>query len=114
MFSSILYLWLLNAHVEAPVCGSIILVSITRAKPGGYIIMSVDNIYWVRFKDWLFLIKVALLGGAFVFLIRLPQSDIKSLISALFGVLWGLGSLGVMLSHGVCTSSIKWRFKSLI
>nr|YP_010415153.1 NADH dehydrogenase subunit 4 [Tribolium freemani]URX54547.1 NADH dehydrogenase subunit 4 [Tribolium freemani] len=114
------HLWLPKAHVEAPVSGSMILAGI-MLKLGGYGMMRL----MVMFQGIGILINVifvglSLVGGFYVSLICLRQSDMKSLIAyssvshmglVLAGVmtlnLWGLGgSLAMMVAHGLCSSGL--------
>nr|AML25622.1 NADH dehydrogenase subunit 4 [Staphylinidae sp. BMNH 1274669] len=114
------HLWLPKAHVEAPVSGSMILAGV-MLKLGGYGMMRLlkifnfmsQNISWV-------IISISLLGGVYVSLICLRQSDMKSLIAyssvahmglVLGGLMtfniWGFyGSLIMMLAHGLCSSGL--------
>nr|YP_009049152.1 NADH dehydrogenase subunit 4 [Tribolium audax]AIE43745.1 NADH dehydrogenase subunit 4 [Tribolium audax] len=114
------HLWLPKAHVEAPVSGSMILAGI-MLKLGGYGMMRL----MVMFQEIGMLINVvfiglSLVGGFYVSLICLRQSDMKSLIAyssvshmglVLAGImtinLWGLeGSLVMMIAHGLCSSGL--------
>nr|ADO60630.1 NADH dehydrogenase subunit 4 [Oedemera virescens] len=114
------HLWLPKAHVEAPVSGSMILAGI-MLKLGGYGLMRVMK-FFLKLNmniNYLF-ISLSLLGGVIISFICIRQSDMKSLIAyssvahmglALSGILtlnnWGLsGSLGMMLSHGLCSSGL--------
>nr|QWB85627.1 NADH dehydrogenase subunit 4 [Saphanus piceus] len=114
------HLWLPKAHVEAPVAGSMILAGI-MLKLGGYgllrmMVMFVELGVQINF----IFIVISLVGGFFVSLICIRQSDIKSLIAyssishmglVLAGIMtlniWGLwGSLTMMLAHGLCSSGL--------
>ncbi|NP_203163.1 NADH dehydrogenase subunit 4 (mitochondrion) [Tribolium castaneum] len=114
------HLWLPKAHVEAPVSGSMILAGI-MLKLGGYGMMRL----MIMFQEIGALINVifiglSLVGGFYVSLICLRQSDMKSLIAyssvshmglVLAGVMtmnfWGLGgSLTMMVAHGLCSSGL--------
>nr|ALO76294.1 NADH deshydrogenase subunit 4 [Sinoxylon sp. SIN01] len=116
----LLHLWLPKAHVEAPVSGSMILAGV-MLKLGGYGLMRVLVMFVYLGKSvGSFFISVALVGGVFVSLICLRQSDMKSLIAyssvAHMGLIvcglftftvWGLlGSLCMMLAHGLCSSGL--------
>nr|YP_009528986.1 NADH dehydrogenase subunit 4 [Monolepta quadriguttata]AST14986.1 NADH dehydrogenase subunit 4 [Monolepta quadriguttata]QTH79283.1 NADH dehydrogenase subunit 4 [Monolepta hieroglyphica] len=115
-----LHLWLPKAHVEAPVSGSMILAGI-MLKLGGYGLMR----FMVLFKNFifnsnLFFLSISLIGGFFVSLICIRQSDMKSLIAyssvshmglAFSGILtfnfWGsYGCLVMMVAHGLCSSGL--------
>nr|UXP34518.1 NADH dehydrogenase subunit 4 [Monolepta hieroglyphica] len=115
-----LHLWLPKAHVEAPVSGSMILAGI-MLKLGGYGLMR----FMILFKNFifninLFFMSVSLIGGFFVSLICIRQSDMKSLIAyssvshmglAFSGILtlniWGsYGCLVMMVAHGLCSSGL--------
>nr|YP_009185822.1 NADH dehydrogenase subunit 4 [Dacrila fallax]ALO70493.1 NADH deshydrogenase subunit 4 [Dacrila fallax] len=114
------HLWLPKAHVEAPVSGSMILAGV-MLKLGGYGLMRVLVIfsYMGNWFNYIF-ISISLVGGIFVSLICLRQSDMKSLIAyssvshmglVLSGLmtlnLWGMyGSLVMMLAHGLCSSGL--------
>nr|AFZ40840.1 NADH dehydrogenase subunit 4 [Monochamus alternatus] len=114
------HLWLPKAHVEAPVSGSMILAGI-MLKLGGYGLMRVMNLFLtVGMKFNFIFIIISLMGGFFVSLMCLRQSDIKSLIAyssvahmglVLGGIMtlniWGFwGSLIMMLAHGLCSSGL--------
>nr|ASL05727.1 NADH dehydrogenase subunit 4 [Agapanthia daurica]QVM79317.1 NADH dehydrogenase subunit 4 [Agapanthia daurica] len=115
-----LHLWLPKAHVEAPVSGSMILAGI-MLKLGGYGMMRVMNLFLeIGMKLNLIFIVISLVGGFFVSLICLRQSDIKSLIAyssvahmglVLSGIMtlnsWGFwGALVMMIAHGLCSSGL--------
>nr|YP_010137182.1 NADH dehydrogenase subunit 4 [Paraglenea fortunei]QWM97241.1 NADH dehydrogenase subunit 4 [Paraglenea fortunei] len=114
------HLWLPKAHVEAPVSGSMILAGI-MLKLGGYGLMRLLGLFLeIGMKFNLIFIIIGVMGGFFVSLICLRQSDIKSLIAyssvahmglVLGGVMtlniWGFwGSLVMMLAHGLCSSGL--------
>nr|YP_010464218.1 NADH dehydrogenase subunit 4 [Strongylium kulzeri]UUL71595.1 NADH dehydrogenase subunit 4 [Strongylium kulzeri] len=114
------HLWLPKAHVEAPVSGSMILAGI-MLKLGGYGMMRLMIMFTsIGIKINLFFISLSLLGGMYISLVCLRQSDMKSLIAyssvshmglVLSGIMtlnyWGLsGSLAMMVAHGLCSSGL--------
>nr|AYR05265.1 NADH dehydrogenase subunit 4 [Coleoptera sp. ACP-2013] len=115
-----IHLWLPKAHVEAPVAGSMILAGI-MLKLGGYGLLRVMKMFIGLSGSVNFIfIVISLVGGFFVSLICLCQSDMKSLIAyssvahmglAFSGIMtmniWGMwGSLVLMLAHGLCSSGL--------
>nr|QWC54301.1 NADH dehydrogenase subunit 4 [Jebusaea hammerschmidtii] len=114
------HLWLPKAHVEAPVSGSMILAGI-MLKLGGYGLFRLMKLFLeVGMSINIIFIVISLLGGFFVSLICIRQSDSKSLIAyssvahmglALGGIMtlntWGFcGALVMMLAHGLCSSGL--------
>nr|YP_009144463.1 NADH dehydrogenase subunit 4 [Asbolus verrucosus]AKJ52249.1 NADH dehydrogenase subunit 4 [Asbolus verrucosus] len=114
------HLWLPKAHVEAPVAGSMILAGILL-KMGGYGMMRLMVLFMgIGVKINLFFVSLSLIGGFYVSLMCMRQSDMKSLIAyssvahmglVLCGVMsmnyWGLaGSLVMMVAHGLCSSGL--------
>nr|APX39781.1 NADH dehydrogenase subunit 4 [Longitarsus exsoletus] len=115
-----LHLWLPKAHVEAPVSGSMILAGI-MLKLGGYGLLRMMFLFKLFMNSVnIFIIMISLLGGVFISLICIRQSDMKSLIAyssvshmglVLAGIMtfnfWGMnGALGMMLAHGLCSSGL--------
>nr|YP_010388299.1 NADH dehydrogenase subunit 4 [Nigidius miwai]UPO69309.1 NADH dehydrogenase subunit 4 [Nigidius miwai] len=114
------HLWLPKAHVEAPVSGSMILAGV-MLKLGGYGFMRLMSVFMsVSLSVNFIYVSISLVGGAYVSLICIRQSDIKSLIAyssvahmglVLGGIMtlnyWGLsGSLAMMVAHGLCSSGL--------
>nr|ALO76747.1 NADH deshydrogenase subunit 4 [Strongylium suspicax] len=114
------HLWLPKAHVEAPVSGSMILAGI-MLKLGGYGMMRLMIMFLsLGVSINLFFVSLSLLGGFYISLVCLRQSDMKSLIAyssvshmglVLSGIMtlnyWGLGgSLAMMVAHGLCSSGL--------
>ena len=116
----IVHLWLPKAHVEAPVAGSMILAGVLL-KLGGYGLYRICPLFIRASLDFVRLwLSLGLVGGTFVSLVCLRQSDMKSLIAyssvahmglVLCGLItlntWGLsGAVRVIVGHGLCSSGL--------
>nr|YP_010285483.1 NADH dehydrogenase subunit 4 [Basiprionota bisignata]UKS07047.1 NADH dehydrogenase subunit 4 [Basiprionota bisignata] len=116
----LIHLWLPKAHVEAPVSGSMILAGI-MLKLGSYGMIRLMKIFLsFSFNLNMFFINFSLIGGLIVSLICLYQTDIKSLIAyssvshmsiimssiLTLNVSGFVGSLILMLAHGLCSSGL--------
>nr|YP_009503736.1 NADH dehydrogenase subunit 4 [Lasioderma serricorne]AWY13621.1 NADH dehydrogenase subunit 4 [Lasioderma serricorne] len=114
------HLWLPKAHVESPISGSMILAGI-MLKLGGYGLMRVLPIFSkINYMYNYIFMSISLMGGFFISLICLRQSDMKSLVAyssvAHMGMVigglmtlsnWGMtGSLAMMIAHGLCSSGL--------
>jgi NADH-ubiquinone oxidoreductase chain 4 len=90
-------------------------------KLGGYGILRFIIIFIILGITWnLFFIRLRIVGGFYISMICLRQSDIKSLIAyssvahiglVLSGILtlnyWGfVGSLTIIIAHGLCSSGL--------
>nr|YP_011017067.1 NADH dehydrogenase subunit 4 [Saldoida armata]WQB61745.1 NADH dehydrogenase subunit 4 [Saldoida armata] len=116
----LVHFWLPKAHVEAPISGSMILAGVLL-KLGGYGMFRVFYFLSPHSIPYnLFFMALSLYGMFVMGFICMYQIDIKSLIAyssvlhmgvCLCGILtlntWGfLGSLLLMLGHGLCSSGL--------
>nr|YP_009351243.1 NADH dehydrogenase subunit 4 [Odontotermes javanicus]AQP28990.1 NADH dehydrogenase subunit 4 [Odontotermes javanicus] len=114
------HLWLPSAHVEAPVSGSMILAGVLL-KLGGYGLVRVfPLLFSFGFVFSFVWISLSLVGGVFVSLFCLRQTDLKSLVAyssvahmgMVIGGLMTFGYWGVcssyilMIAHGLCSSGL--------
>nr|YP_010131903.1 NADH dehydrogenase subunit 4 [Euaspis polynesia]QQD78164.1 NADH dehydrogenase subunit 4 [Euaspis polynesia] len=114
-----LHNWLLKAHVEAPVYGSMILASL-MLKLGSYGLLRFIFIFYVLMKSFEFMVMYGLLGGIIMSLMCFRQLDMKVLVamssvvhmnlmmSSLFSMykIGILGSYITMIAHGLCSSGM--------
>nr|AIY61758.1 NADH dehydrogenase subunit 4 [Synacanthotermes sp. TB-2014] len=114
------HLWLPSAHVEAPVSGSMILAGVLL-KLGGYGLIRVfPFLFSFGFVFGFVWVSLSLVGGVFVSLFCMRQTDLSSLIAyssvahmgmVIGGVMtlsyWGVcSSYVLMIAHGLCSSGL--------
>lgn len=114
------HLWLPRAHVEAPVSGSMILAGVLL-KLGGYGLIRVfPLLFRFGFVFRFIWISLSLVGGVFVSLFCIRQTDLRSLIAyssvahmgmVIGGIMtlryWGVcRSYVLIIAHGLCSSGL--------
>nr|YP_010865481.1 NADH dehydrogenase subunit 4 [Eoneureclipsis hainanensis]WGT74390.1 NADH dehydrogenase subunit 4 [Eoneureclipsis hainanensis] len=114
------HLWLLKAHVEAPVSGSMILAGL-MLKLGGYGMIRVMNFFlFISLKFNFYFIIFSLVGGVYLAMMCFMQVDLKLLIAmssvvhmsmVIAGIMtltfYGMsGSYLLMVGHGLCSSGL--------
>nr|YP_009121680.1 NADH dehydrogenase subunit 4 [Hylaeus dilatatus]AJG02947.1 NADH dehydrogenase subunit 4 [Hylaeus dilatatus] len=112
--------WLLKAHVEAPVFGSMILASILL-KMGTYGLLRFMYMMYMNFMNLKFMLMIFSLMGSIIISINcIRQIDMKVLVAYSSVVHMGMllcgmmtflnlglmGSYMMMISHGICSSGL--------